>query len=327
LIKSPVDRAERPGRNERIPIGVPLKRIRSTRAGIAPAPEYDISTLAGKVASLNGTAGLQVRFSACVEHEATGETSVAAPAPITPTNVLTSSLYGTSVTAPAVTVDQDVSAAPQNETAIALDPNNPERVVGSANDYVARTRSTRAAGSEAGSSATTPICRSNSTEGSTRCGLTPTTSSQPVGSTAPSSCQRSSTNRTRPPQQASSHSRRGHTGNTPPAMVRPLCWRLSRQQDLQSRTEHGLLLWRTERMQGGPRPLCSSRPAGLIPRNTDHPNQAFAAPSAHPNAGALVVNESNLPTRPSQYGFGNITKKDRPRFSAVKATAGSDRHA
>lgn len=105
----------------------------------APAPAYDISTLAGKVASLNGTAGLQVRFSAYVEHEATGETSVAAPAPITPTNVLTSSLDGTSVTAPAVTVNQDVSAAPQNETAIAVDPNNPERVLGSANDYVART--------------------------------------------------------------------------------------------------------------------------------------------------------------------------------------------
>lgn len=173
----------------------------------APASEYDISTLAGKVALLNGTAGLPVRFSACVEHEAIGKTSVAAPAPITPTNVLTSSLDGTSVTAPAVTVNQDVSAAPQNETAIAVDPNNPERVVGSSNDYVSRTRSTRATGSEAGSSATTPICRSDSTEGSTRWGLTPTTSSQSVGSTAPSSCQRSSTNRTRSPQQASSRSR------------------------------------------------------------------------------------------------------------------------
>jgi hypothetical protein len=105
----------------------------------ASAPTYNISTLAGKVASLNGTAGLQVRFSAYVEHEASGETSVAAAEPITPTNVLSSPLDGTSVVAPAVTVNQDTAAAPQNETAIAVDPNNPNRVVGSANDYVART--------------------------------------------------------------------------------------------------------------------------------------------------------------------------------------------
>ena len=105
----------------------------------ASAPAYDISTLAGKVASLNGTAGLQIRFSAYVEHEASGETSVAAAGPITPTNVLSSPLDATSVTAPAVTVNQDTAAAPQNETAIAVDPNNPKRVVGSANDYVART--------------------------------------------------------------------------------------------------------------------------------------------------------------------------------------------
>ena len=105
----------------------------------ASAPAYDISTLAGKVASLNGTAGLQIRFSAYVEHEASGETSVAAAGPITPTNVLSSPLDATSVTAPTVTVNQDTAAAPQNETAIAVDPNNPKRVVGSANDYVART--------------------------------------------------------------------------------------------------------------------------------------------------------------------------------------------
>ena len=33
-------------------------------------PNYDISTLAGKVASLHGTAGLQIRFSAFTEEEA-----------------------------------------------------------------------------------------------------------------------------------------------------------------------------------------------------------------------------------------------------------------
>jgi hypothetical protein len=105
----------------------------------ASAPTYNISTLAGKVASLNGTAGLQIRFSAYVEHEASGEVSAPSSPALTPTNVLSSPWDGTSVAAPAVTVNQDTAAAPQNETAIAVDPNNPNRVVGSANDYVART--------------------------------------------------------------------------------------------------------------------------------------------------------------------------------------------
>jgi hypothetical protein len=38
-----------------------------------------------------------------------------------------------------VTVNQDTAGAPQNETAIAVDPNNPMRVVAGANDYVSRT--------------------------------------------------------------------------------------------------------------------------------------------------------------------------------------------
>ena len=105
----------------------------------ASAPTYNISTLAGKVASVSGTAGLQIHFSAYVENEANGETSATAAGPVIPTNVLTSPLDARSVTGPAVTVNQDTAAAPQNETAIAVDPNNPNRVVGSANDYVART--------------------------------------------------------------------------------------------------------------------------------------------------------------------------------------------
>ena len=36
-------------------------------------------------------------------------------------------------------VNQDTAGAPQNETAIAVDPNNPNRVVAGANDYVSRT--------------------------------------------------------------------------------------------------------------------------------------------------------------------------------------------
>jgi len=106
------------------------------------AQTYNIRTLSGKVASVNGTAGLQIRFSAFIEQEA--DTSDRAPNPspstlITPTFVLSSPLDGTSVLAPDVTVNQDTAGAPQNETAIAVDPNNPNRVVGAANDYVTRT--------------------------------------------------------------------------------------------------------------------------------------------------------------------------------------------
>jgi hypothetical protein len=106
-------------------------------------PTYDITTLAGKVASVNGTAGLQIRFSAFIEQEAdmSGEVSSPTPSstPITPANVLSSPLDGTSVLAPDVTVNQDTAGAPQNETAIAVDPNNASRIVGAANDYVTRT--------------------------------------------------------------------------------------------------------------------------------------------------------------------------------------------
>jgi hypothetical protein len=115
----------------------------SISAAAAPAASkttYDINTLAGKVASLNGTAGLQIRFSAFLEEEAEeGDANMVPAAPITPTFVLSSPLDGNTVLAPAVTVNQDTAAAPQNETAIAVDPNNPSRVVAAANDYVTRT--------------------------------------------------------------------------------------------------------------------------------------------------------------------------------------------
>jgi hypothetical protein len=100
---------------------------------------YDINTLAGKVASVNGTAGLQIRFSAFIEEEAQ-ESFPPSPAstPIVPPFVLSSPLDGTSILSPNVTVNQDTAGAPQNETSIAVDPNNPSRVVASANDYVTR---------------------------------------------------------------------------------------------------------------------------------------------------------------------------------------------
>ena len=108
--------------------------------GKSASTTYDISTLAGKVASLNGTAGLQIRFSAIIEEEARPDAPNLNPtAPITPTFVLSSPLDGDVVLPPAVTVNQDTAGAPQNETAIAVDPNNPNRIVAAANDYVTRT--------------------------------------------------------------------------------------------------------------------------------------------------------------------------------------------
>ncbi len=113
----------------------------SGAASASGAANYDIATLAGKVASLNGTDGLQTRFSALIQEEAdAADVTAPTPAmPITPTFVLSSPLDGTSVQPPDVTVNQDTAAAPQNETAIAVDPNNPNRVVSGANDYATRT--------------------------------------------------------------------------------------------------------------------------------------------------------------------------------------------
>jgi hypothetical protein len=112
----------------------------AAQPGIAAQNQYDITTLAGKVASLNGTAGLQIRFSAFIEQEAEIEEPNLIPsAPITPSFVLSSPLDGDTITGPAVLVNQDTAGAPQNETAIAVDPNNPNRVVAAANDYVTRT--------------------------------------------------------------------------------------------------------------------------------------------------------------------------------------------
>jgi hypothetical protein len=86
----------------------------------AATKSYDITTLAGKVASVNGTAGLQIRFSAFIEEEAEEDSAPPVAAPISPPFVLGSPLDGTSVQAPNVTVNQDTAGAPQNETAIAV---------------------------------------------------------------------------------------------------------------------------------------------------------------------------------------------------------------
>lgn len=115
---------------------LPISAVSVYGTATASTPTYDTSTLAGKVASVQGTAGLQIRMSAFLDEGATVSNAAdllgsdgATLAAGSPTNVLS----------PAVTVNQDQNAAPQNETSIAVDPNNPQIVVGSANDYVART--------------------------------------------------------------------------------------------------------------------------------------------------------------------------------------------
>src|SRR5438876_1142932 len=104
---------------------------------------YDVNTLAGKVASVNGTAGLQIRLSAFIESEADTtfqEGNNSSPSTlIMPGTVLSSSLDGTSVLPPDVAASQDTAGAPQNETAIAVDPNNSQRIVAGLNDYVTAT--------------------------------------------------------------------------------------------------------------------------------------------------------------------------------------------
>src|SRR5207247_2965286 len=98
--------------------------------------------LAGKLASVNDTPGLYFSLSDLLQEEA--DTSDQAPppspvTPITPTFVLSSPLDGNSVQPPAVTVNQDLTGAPQNEPAIAVAPNHPNRIVVGSNDYVTRT--------------------------------------------------------------------------------------------------------------------------------------------------------------------------------------------
>ena len=98
---------------------------------------YDLNTLAGKVAALNDATGRRIHFSGAVERAADEEEQsllFAADGPI-----LADLSEGLSVLPPAVTVNQDTAGAPQNEPAIAVDPNNPNRLVVGANDYVTAT--------------------------------------------------------------------------------------------------------------------------------------------------------------------------------------------
>src|SRR3989442_5851479 len=102
----------------------------------------NINTLAGKLASIGATPGLLISLSNFLQEEADMADLAANPTPntaINPAHVLTSSLDGNTVQAPAVTVSQDTAAASQNEPTIAVDPNNANRIVVGSNDYVTRT--------------------------------------------------------------------------------------------------------------------------------------------------------------------------------------------
>jgi len=82
---------------------------------VAWGQTYDIKTLAGKVASVNGTAGLQTRFSAFIEEESVDNGVPSAP-PITPVIVLSSPLDGSSILPPVLTVNQDTAAGTYQNT-------------------------------------------------------------------------------------------------------------------------------------------------------------------------------------------------------------------
>jgi hypothetical protein len=100
----------------------------------------NLNTLAGKNAIVNSTPGLFIQLSGFLQQEANAtEPVVTGPNTITPTYIPNSNLDGMTITAPDVTVNVDKAGAPQNEPAIAVDPNNPRRVVVGSNDYVGGT--------------------------------------------------------------------------------------------------------------------------------------------------------------------------------------------
>jgi len=114
------------------------------RSTAASQTTYDTNTLAGKAAAVQAaqSQGLQIGLTNFILQEADTSDLVTNPTPntpITPSFVLSSNLDGSTVQAPDMTVNQDTAAATQNEPVIAVDPNNPNRLVAASNDYVTRT--------------------------------------------------------------------------------------------------------------------------------------------------------------------------------------------
>src|SRR5437773_9010447 len=84
----------------------------------ATSKTYDTTTLAGKLASVNDTPGLYFSLSDFLQEEANTSDQAPPPpprTPITPTILLSTPLAGNTVQPPAVTVNQDLNGAPQNE--------------------------------------------------------------------------------------------------------------------------------------------------------------------------------------------------------------------
>jgi hypothetical protein len=114
------------------------------RSTTASQTTYDTNTLAGKAAAVQAAQnqGLQINLSNFILQEADTTDLATNPTPntaIMPKYVLNSTLDNIAVKAPDVTVNQDTAAATQNEPVIAVDPNNPNRIVAASNDYVTRT--------------------------------------------------------------------------------------------------------------------------------------------------------------------------------------------
>src|SRR5438105_7771814 len=88
--------------------------ITSLKPATASQTSYDTTTLAGKLASVNNTPGLLISLSGYLQQEAdmsdqatNSAAATSTNSAITPTYVLSSSLDGTIVQAPDVTVNQD----------------------------------------------------------------------------------------------------------------------------------------------------------------------------------------------------------------------------
>lgn len=116
--------------------------VTALKPATASQTTYDTTTLSGKLASVNGASGLLISLSAFLQQEADMSDQNTNPTPetaITPLHVLNSTLDGTSVQSPDVTVNQDTAAATQNEPSVAVNPNNSNQMVVGSNDYVTRT--------------------------------------------------------------------------------------------------------------------------------------------------------------------------------------------
>src|SRR5207245_9817432 len=85
-------------------------QVSAASPNTSASPTYDITTLAGKVASIRGTQGFYLRASALIEQEADSQDVGAAPPyspdPITPTYVLSSPLDATAVMSAACAAQQ-----------------------------------------------------------------------------------------------------------------------------------------------------------------------------------------------------------------------------